>query len=172
MSIKIFCISLLFLVNSNIVDVALIRSRFSQAVENRAKAEELLAMLKASPKTPFNTGYLGAVYMVMAKHAFNPVMKISYFRTGKNYLDNSIRQSPGDEELRFLRYAIQVSAPSFLGYQAHKTADRALLMRSLRAGEIRDKPLKATIVKFLMTGNCTAEEKKFLNRIYELNKIK
>jgi hypothetical protein len=171
MSAKVLILSLLFLIN-NQDDFVLIRSRFSQAVEKKAKAEELLEILKAKPKTPFNTGYLGAVYMVMAKHAFNPVMKFSYFSTGKDYLDSSIRQSPGNEELRFLRYSIQVSAPSFLGYNAHKEADRALLMRNLKSGKITDKQLQATIVKFLMRGKCTAEEKMMLSKIHSLNKVK
>lgn len=140
---------------------------YSQSVENRESAEQLIRLLSAKPKTPLMTGYLGAVNMVMAKHVFNPVSKLKYFRSGKVYLDKSIRQSPADPELRFLRHAIQISAPSFLGYSAEKKADRSFLMSSLRSGKIKDKQLQNSIVKFLMMQESTREEREFLNDIHK-----
>ena len=101
----------------------------------------------------------------MAKHVFNPISKLSYFKSGKGDLDKSIRQSPADPELRFLRHAIQVSAPSCLGYNAERKADRSFLMSSLRSGKIKDKQLQNSIVKFLMMQQSTEEENKFLNDI-------
>ena len=140
---------------------------YTQSVEHRESAEQLIRLLSAKPKTPLMTGYLGAVNMVMAKHVFNPVSKLKYFRAGKGYLENGIRKSPADAELRFLRHAIQVSAPSFLGYNADKQADRSFLMSSLRSGKIKDKQLQTSIVKFLMMQESTPGEKKFLNAIYK-----
>jgi len=160
-------LTLFLLVNTNGEDIRLIRRMYTQSVENRENAEQLIRILSATSKTPLITGYLGAVNMVMAKHVFNPVSKLNYFRSGKVYLDNSIRQSPADPELRFLRHAIQVSAPSFLGYNADKKADRSFLMNILRSGKIKDKQLQNSIVKFLIMQEPTVEERKFLNDIYK-----
>lgn len=90
----------MFFVNGKENDIQAIQKMFIEAVEKSEKAEQLTSLLSAKPKTPLVNGYLGAVNMVMAKHAINPFRKLSFFRTGKAYLDNSIRQSNSDPELR------------------------------------------------------------------------
>lgn len=166
MTANLFLI-LILLFSTNGEDIRVIRRMYTESVENRESAEQLIRLLSAKPKTPLTTGYLGAVNMVMAKHVFNPVSKLNYFRSGKGYLDKSIRQSPADPELRFLRHAIQVTAPSFLGYNAEKQVDRSFLMSRLQSGKIKDKQLQMSIVKFLMIQKATEAEKKLLNNIHK-----
>jgi hypothetical protein len=167
MGIK-FLFIFFFLMSSNkVVEIGLIRKLYAESVMKKEKAEQLIGILTPMQGTPLMTGYLGAANMVMAKHVLNPIKKISYFRTGREYLENSIKKSPDDTELRFLRHAIQVSAPSFLGYDADKVADRRLLMNRLRSGSIKDKQLQRSVVQFLLLQDNTAEEKLMLNRIYK-----
>ena len=167
MGIK-FLFILFFLISSNReIELGLIRKLYAESVGRKEKAEQLIGILTRMPGTPLTTGYLGAVNMVMAKHALNPVKKLSYFRAGREYLETSIKKSPDDTELRFLRLAIQISAPSFLGYDNAKVADRRLLMNRLRSGSIKDKQLQRSVVQFLLLQDGTAEEKLMLNRIYK-----
>lgn len=151
----------------NEADISLIRKLYTESVGEKEKAEQLIGLLSAMQQTPLTRGYLGAANMVMAKHVLNPVKKLSYFRTGREYLDGSIKKSPEDAELRFLRHAIQVSAPSFLGYNQEKAADRRLLISRLRAGSMQDKQLRLSVVKFLLVQQNTTEEQQLLDRIYK-----
>jgi hypothetical protein len=167
MGMKVLLLVVLLMAGNTTTDISAIRRLYTESVGRKEKAEELLGLLTAMPKTPLKMGYLGAANMVMAKHALNPVKKLSYFRTGREYLDNSIKKSPEDTELRFLRHAIQVSAPSFLGYNAEKGADRRLLMSRLQAGSVKDKQLRLSVVQFLLLQENTAEERQMLNRIYK-----
>ena len=167
MGFKILLVFVLLMTSNTGAEISVIRKLYTESVDKKEKAEELIELLTAMPKTPLVNGYLGAANMVMAKHALNPVKKLNYFRTGREYLDNSIRNSPDDTELRFLRHAIQVSAPSFLGYNAQKGADRRLLINRLRSGNVKDKQLRLSVVQFLLLQENTTEEKEMLNRIYK-----
>ena len=161
---KILFIFILFFVNDKENDIQTIRKMFTEAVEKKEKAEHLISVLSSKPKTPLINGYLGAVNMVMAKHAINPFSKLSFFNTGKGYLDSSIKQNNSDPELRLLRYTIQVSAPSFLSYNSEISADRAFLMNSLNSEKIEDKQLQLAIANFLKLQKCTPTEKKMISK--------
>lgn len=77
--------------------------------------------------------------MMMAKHVVNPFAKLSYFKKGKNMLEKAIEADSENVELRFLRYAAQTNAPSFLGYDDHIAGDKKFL---LQTGDSIDKTLK------------------------------
>jgi hypothetical protein len=49
-------------------------------------------------------------------------------------LEKAIKQSPSDPELRYIRYAIQVSIPKFLGYNMHILEDKMILQESITSG--------------------------------------
>ena len=140
------------------------RKMYTEAVFKQEKAEAMLGMLSARPKTPLVTGYLGAVNMIMAKHVFNPMRKLSLFKTGTTYMDQSINEKPADAELRLLRYTIQVSAPSFLGYNSKIRTDKTFLLNSLRSGTVKDEELVRMIAGFLNQQENTPAEKQLLKK--------
>jgi hypothetical protein len=146
-------------------DLITIRQLYPQAVEQKETADRLKALLLKKRRTPLVSGYLGAVKIVMAKHAFNPIRKLSYFNNGKNELENSIKQLPAEPELRFLRYAIQVSAPAILNYRSKKAHDRSFLIKWLRSKGIKDEHLKSSIAWFLLEHECPPGEKAFLKQL-------
>jgi hypothetical protein len=86
--------------------------------------------------------------MLMAKHAFNPFSKLSYFKKGKLMLESAIKADQTNVELRFLRYTIQTNVPGFLNYSSDKNLDRTFITQSL--ARLKDQELKKIISEFLL----------------------
>ena len=93
-------------------------------------------------------GYRGGATMLMAKHAFNPFSKLSYFKKGKLMLESAINADHTNVELRFLRYTIQTNVPGFLNYNSDKNLDRTFISQSLP--KLKDQELKKIISEFLL----------------------
>lgn len=87
-------------------------------------------------------GYLGAYTMISANHVFSPIQKLKSFNKGKDALEKSIVQLPKDVELRYVRYAIQISIPKFLGYKNNIQTDKKWMMEQLQHS---DKKLQTDI---------------------------
>ncbi len=60
-----------------------------------------------------------------------PLAKLSRFNRGKQMLEEAIQNAPNNPDLIFLRYSIQRSAPSFLGYDSNLNKDRKFLLNAL-----------------------------------------
>lgn len=85
-------------------------------------------------------GYKGAVWMAKARHAANPMHKLSYFNEGKGWLEAALANEPDNVELRFLRLTIQVNVPGILGYSDKKKSDLAFVesrIPTLKIPELR-----------------------------------
>jgi len=144
-------------------DMVTIRNLYYKASSSKEDAEKLKAALESIPApNECIKGYIGATYMVEAKHVYNPSTKLSYFNNGKNLLDNAIKKEPGNIELKFIRICIQTNAPSFLGYNKHIETDKAFIISTYAVQT--DVDLKKRIKEFMIqSGICTEQEKKSFN---------
>lgn len=134
---------------------------YAKSYQCRQTTQELLKLLASQEQNPFTLGYTGAAKMMLAKHAFNPLTKISSFNSGKKLLNLAINKDKTNAELIFLRYANQVSAPSFLGYNDDIEADKQQLLKSLASRQI-DEQLAKTVISFMQQQKLTASEKQQL----------
>jgi len=117
--------------------------------EASSKSEKVCdKMLKSIPAHCSNTemGYKGALFMMKASYAWMPTEKLHYFNQGKDVLEQAIKKEPENAELRFIRYSLQQSIPTFLGYD-HKRTDREFLQKELPL--IKDAELKKLIHSYL-----------------------
>lgn len=128
-------------------DLQTIRDLYQKAPEDESKTIELINKLQGSDIGTTLQGYKGAATMLMAKHAFNPYQKVKYFNEGKAILEKAIQSDKNNIELRYLRYTIQVNAPSFLGYQSNMNEDKTFLQQHVEG--VTDTYLKTKIVSFL-----------------------
>ena len=108
-----------------------------------AKAKEDLKLTKL----PVYEAYLGIGNLFMAKHAGNPFSKLSYFKTGKKYLEAAVTKAPKSLEIRFLRYTSQVEMPQFLGYNRNIAEDKKFILEHYKESE--DEILISQIKQFL-----------------------
>lgn len=117
--------------------------------EASSKSEKICnQMLKSIPASCSNTekGYKGALLMMKAAYAWMPTDKLNYFNQGKALLEEAIRKEPSNVELRYIRFSVQESVPSFLGYD-HRKEDRTFLENQLPL--IKDVSLKNMIRTYL-----------------------
>jgi hypothetical protein len=141
-----------------------IREMYAKSYACKQTTQQLLQLLANQEQNAFTIGYTGAAKMMMAKHAFNPFTKISNFNTGKRLLNTAIKKEKGNTELIFLRYANQVSAPSFLGYDDNIEDDKQQLFRDLASRQV-DEHLAKTVIAFLQQQKLTPTEKQQLTNL-------
>jgi hypothetical protein len=126
---KWLIIALLFLPSQNFANdnFSTIRKNLAIAPENKSVCYAMLSSLEKNKENVKAMGYLGAFTMIKANHQLNPIKKLGSFNDGKKLLEKAIAQSPNDIELRYVRYAIQISIPKFLGYNAEISEDKKML---------------------------------------------
>jgi len=126
---KWLIIALLFLPFQNFANdnFSTIRKNLAIAPENKSVCYAMLNSLEKNKENVKAMGYLGAFTMIKANHQLNPIKKLGSFNDGKKLLEKAIAQSPNDIELRYVRYAIQISIPKFLGYNAEISEDKKML---------------------------------------------
>lgn len=130
------------------VDIASVRMLFQQAALDETACKQMISLLAPyGEESPLLLGYKGSGTMMMAKHVFNPFSKLSYFKKGKQMLENSIDTDEQNLELRFLRFAAQTNMPSFLGYNSDIEKDRAFILNHF--SQIKDIGLKEFVLPAL-----------------------
>lgn len=163
---KVLFVGLLFLVKSALATVppiGEIRALYEKAVTDEASCNKLVKILSPynEENNPLYAGYKASAIMMMAKHAFNPFSKMSYFKKGKNILEKAIKADGNNIELRFLRFNAQTHMPSFLGYNGDIENDKNFLVASFSS--IKDAELKAFLLPYLKNSDyIKADEKQKL----------
>ena len=120
---------------------------YVNAVNSKSICTNSIAVLE-SDNSPIAAGYRGALTIVLAKHTDNVFKKWNYFQQGKILLEESVRRSPNNVELRFLRLSIQYNIPAILAYRSEIADDKKYIISHL--SEISDPNLKSIIVNFLI----------------------
>ena len=140
-----------------------VRNLYVLAAEQEKSCEELIKNLEPYNENnhPLYAGYKAAATMLMAKYVFSPFSKLNNFKKGKTLLEKAIDKDQKNIELRFIRYAIQLNAPSFLNYKNAINTDKVFLMDSY--AHIKDHQLKNNIISFFKNDtSLTTQEKKQL----------
>lgn len=109
------------------------RQNLALATEDKELCNKLIFQLEKQNKDSKARGYLGAYTMIKANHVFSLIQKLKFFNTGKDMLEESISKLPNDIELRYIRYAIQISVPKFLGYSKNRAADKKVMMDNIKS---------------------------------------
>ena len=126
-----------------------VRDLYKKAANQETACKDLIALLE--PYTEKNNivlaGYKACATMMMANYVFFPINKLQKFSEGKELLEKSISQDPYNIEVRFLRFTVQTSSPSFLGYNKSIESDKVFLINSL--SKMNSSDLKKMIISFL-----------------------
>jgi hypothetical protein len=133
--------------NSELINL---RSQFYEASINEAKIDVFISLIKTH-KTDGDAiikGYKAMSYMLLSKNCWNPYNKFSYFKNGKELLEESIITDQNNVELRFLRLCIQQSLPSFLKYSDQINSDLEFLTNNW--SNLEDVDLKNRIQNYYL----------------------
>jgi len=147
------------------LEIEEIRKMFYLAAESSDKAKDFQETLKQIDESnPLLLGYKGMAEMIMAKHSYNPVSKVTFFRRGKAFLEKAIELDPKNAELRYLRFSLQSNAPSFLNYNDDLDKDKAVIIDYLTsAGAVaRDLDLETRMKAFIKESDYFSNKEKNL----------
>lgn len=123
------------------IDANSVRSQFVEAAQDHEKRASFVESLESSNslEKTFQEAYLGASLALLAECSYAPWVKYGHFNTGTNKLEQAIAADPLCAEYRFLRFMIQINAPSFLDYDLNITEDYAHIERAIAKAERTDK---------------------------------
>ena len=126
--------------NKELPSINEIRNLYEKSLKNEDDCQKLIDILEPYKKDPLYLGYIGCATMMMAKHAFNPFSKLSYFKKGRIMLEDAIKTDDKNFELRFLRFIAQTNMPPFLGYNNSIEKDKKFILDSF--SQINDTSLE------------------------------
>ncbi len=87
--------------------------------------------------------------MISANFLTSPLSKLNAFMAGKNQIERTIAQTPQNLELRYIRLALQMRSPVFLGYKSNIDIDKRFIAKYLP--NETDKDLITLILGFVNT---------------------
>lgn len=134
----------------SVSDMDQVRQLFTSASKHETKNSELLKITDGYTMDykPVVFAYHAAAEMTMANHTFWPVSKLSYFNSGKDKLEEVVKKYPKIVEIRYIRYAVQKGAPSFLDYKDNMTEDRKMILNNYKKTDWSDS-FKNTVIEFV-----------------------
>ena len=154
---------LLLLLRVEPVNIIEIRNLFELASTDKKANSKLTGLLTTiKHNDALLIGYKGAAIMMEANYVFNPLSKLSKFKTGKKLVENAIKIDQTNVELRYIRLTIQTNVPSFLGYSNAIAQDKNHIINEL--DKLKDKDLRSRMVAYLLQANiCTQDELRKVN---------
>ncbi len=110
--------------------------------------------------TPVVKAYRGVAEALVAKVAWNPVIKIGHLKSSREFLNNAVKEDPTNLEIRFLRFSTQYAIPAILGFSHDLQEDKDAIMAYLQdiSGLALDRDLLLFIIDFMGTTKLCSEE--------------
>lgn len=109
-----------------------LRILLKKASENTNYANELVMTANRRFKVdrkPLLLAFEGAGYLFKAKWDGNVILKLNYFKKGKNLIDSAVYKDSTNVEIRLIRYMAQANSPKILGYHDNLLADRNFILQ-------------------------------------------
>jgi hypothetical protein len=162
----IYKLTLLFLTTIIILqakaqDIKKLRELFYNASQNSRDANAFYNYMKdvSIDESATAGGYKAMSEFMKCYHSYNPITKLTFYDKGKTHLDHVIETDSSNVELRYLRFSVQLSIPSFLDYKQNIETDKKFLVENLEL-IAEDKMLYEMIRSFLLESNyCSDDEK-------------
>lgn len=143
------------------------RIDYLSMAKDECKALELSKKFdKLPPSDVLLKAYYGASLAAAPACLGNPMDKLKYFRKGKQFLDEAVKLQPAQVEIRFLRFATQTKAPSFLGYSGNIDEDKKYILENIKTYNktIGNAEMTRQMASFLLnSGELSSNEKVGLN---------
>jgi hypothetical protein len=151
----------------NLVDL---RLQLDQAANNKVKAQQFNDRFKQVTEAgqPVLVGFKAISELILCKHVFSPISKLSHFRKGRGLLEKAIAASPKNPELSYFRYTTQSNVPALLNYSGNIYQDKGVLINYLKSSgsKAADPDLYNRIRSYMLGSKyCTAEELKLIKTL-------
>lgn len=120
--------------------------------------EKLAALNQASPTI---AAYEAAAKALIAKHSWNPIIKISSLKQAMQMLEAAVSLDSRNIEIRFLRLYIENSLPTYLGMKDNLEDDKSAIIKNAHLlGQTElNKDIINYILDYMSTSvTCTEDE--------------
>jgi len=167
----LFCVVMttLFSFNPNTEadnSMSVVRLRFYDAVLDSKKVTLLDQKIKQFTYEPsLLKVYKGASYAIKAKNEWNPFSAVKMLGKSIKTMDEAVKRSPTNLEIRFIRFAVQKNIPGYLGYSDNVDEDKGYLIKNIDRfyNPALGKKMRDYIFTFMTTqGGYNAEEVKLI----------
>ena len=147
---KLVLVFLLFCSFVNAQSLVELRGYLQKGENSEEVSKTLISKSKNAydtTKKPIYMAFYAVGNFFMAKHAFNPIKKMSYFNEGKELMETALQSDPKNLEIRLMRLITQENAPAILGYNKQIKEDRSYLTKEYK--NTADNDLKIYIKEYL-----------------------
>lgn len=149
-------LSLCVLLFSGNTDINTVRNTYKLAVEQSAKADELVKITKNYGSNGIFMSYHATGKALQAKHGWNPATRYALGKEAANLFNKAVSSSPQNLEVRFLRFSFESRAPAILAITSHSREDKAWIMAHLD----KKHPIWDVMKVFLKQCDLLSEEEK------------
>ncbi|MBK0402188.1 hypothetical protein I5M27_04285 [Adhaeribacter sp. BT258] len=151
------------------INIPALRQLFYEARDSEKKADLLFEKIgNYGGKEGILIAYKAGAYALKAKYGANPLNKLKNVKKAQQYFSEAVQRDPQNLEIRFMRYAVEVQTPDFIGYSEHVNEDKNLLLNGLRKFPNSGFTLEtATIARDFMRQycECSEQEKQFVQQL-------
>jgi len=150
-----------------------VRKLFYNAINSSENTNKLYNILvkENTANNALLKGYYGATIGLKAKHASNPISKMSLLSEALKIIDEAINDDKSNIELRHLRFAIEGKTPAILGFRKHIVDDKNVIVKGLKNKITREqfdkKHVSIMINDILKQKICTETETALLYKLLE-----
>lgn len=118
-------------------------------------------VLNAGESTATLTAYQAAAKALIAKHSWNPMTKVSSLKNVQDLLSDAIASEKDNLEIRFLRFYIESSIPSYLGFSKNVKEDGEILSKNIdNVGKMNlDQGISEYIIKYVESIQITGKKR-------------
>ena len=132
--------------------ITVVRAAFFDAIKDQTKASLLRQKIeRLNSNSSLLQVYQGATYAIMAKDKWNPFSAIRLLKKSNLTMNQAVKASPSDLEIRFIRFAVQKNIPSFLGYSDNMTEDKSYILKNIDRfnSSVLSRAIKDYILSFM-----------------------
>jgi hypothetical protein len=157
------------LIKNGEIDISILRKEYLKAVEDSKSVDFLLNVLKkVSSKNALVIAYQACLETLKAKTLWNPLEKLALAKQSQDTFSRAVALNPYHLEVRFLRYSIQLSLPSYLHLSNHLKEDKQMILTLLQKKDFQDidKESLQIIIDFLLKdGQLQSFEKEIVQKV-------
>ncbi len=112
-------------------DVTTARDLYKKGAKDKVYVEQLLKLTNNKKSIPLMKAYHGCALAMLAKYYINLISKLSTLRDGLKELNEVVSGDNKDVEIRFLRFSIEDSVPTFIPLEKHIALDKEYILSHL-----------------------------------------
>lgn len=146
---KAILLTLVLTLFSSVNQLDTLRNAFRKAESDKESAVYFNEVATKSDAIQANlqSAYIGASEIMLSKYHDSPIDKLKQFKKGVKILEEAVKDSPSNIEIRLIRVIIQSNIPSFLTYSDAIASDKKFILESYMSSESDVKQFIKTVAK-------------------------